>query len=275
MDPIGVLRDRFKYFFDDRPVAKPPTPSMAREIDPYAIPISRTMELHTLHFVTATAPRAVAKPVATAVVSGRLYTQNPKEVGACTTTPTPRDVVAILKEKWLQLSDAGARTLAAQFMGETGNGRFCFNWNLGNEKATPAEPHYFLRDVWEVESPARAARHVADSNGLARLSTPEETRTRGWSCPAGKEVVVYEPPHAETRFRAYDALGDGAQKWIARYQRTATHDPTFLPALNAGDTAAVAHALKRAGYYSDGETHYAASMAHKKAELDRTLGPAL
>lgn len=45
-----------------------------------------------------------------------------------------------------------------------------------------------------------------------------------------------------------------------------------LAAINRGDTAAVAHALEQAGYYTAGEGDYARLMTVKKAEIDRTLG---
>jgi hypothetical protein len=46
----------------------------------------------------------------------------------------------------------------------------------------------------------------------------------------------------------------------------------FIP-LNAGNIAAVAHALKQVRYYTAGEADYARAMTRKKAGIDRVLGP--
>ena len=43
--------------------------------------------------------------------------------------------------------------------------------------------------------------------------------------------------------------------------------------MNAGDTAGVAHAMKRVGYYSGNEGLYKKLMKDAKANLDRQLGP--
>ncbi|HKB12226.1 MAG TPA: hypothetical protein VKD69_16305 [Vicinamibacterales bacterium] len=203
---------------------------------------------------------------------GTKYTNDPNEVPTRTTTPSIRDVHSMVRLAWSQLNDAGARTLTAQFMAETGGGKYCFNWNLGNVKAGAGEPHMYLRNVWEVVSPSAAQQHVAGAGGLAHIATDAEIRQHGWSHPGGTAVVVFQPPHAQCRFRAYTSLQDGAQRWMRHHQAIAARDATYLPALNAADIAAVAHALKQAGYYTAGEADYARAMTAKKADVDRTLG---
>ena len=70
-----------------------------------------------------------------------LFTTNPNEVPTAQTTPSAADVVAMLLKCWPDLSQNGARTLAAQFMAETGGGKFCFNWNLGNVNSGVTSSH--------------------------------------------------------------------------------------------------------------------------------------
>lgn len=152
--------------------------------------------------------------------------------------------------------------------------RYCFNWNLGNVKAGPNDPHMYLRGVWEVDSPEGAQAQAARANGLAHVATPAEVKEHGWACPPGKAVVVFDPPHAQCRFRAYGSLQEGASRWLGHHRAMAAKDPGFLAAINRGDTAAVAHTLKQARYYTGGEADYARLMAAKKTEIDRTLGPA-
>jgi hypothetical protein len=202
---------------------------------------------------------------------GTKYTNNPNEVVTRTTTPLPRDVVAMLAQAWPQLNNAGARTLTAQFMAETGGGKYCFNWNLGNVKAGANEPHMYLRGVWEVSAPAAGQNAVAGAGGLAHIATDAEIKQHGWSHPSGTSVVVFQPPHPQCRFRAYVSLADGAQRWMRHHQSIALRNPTYLASLNAADIAAVAHALKQAGYYTAGEGDYARAMASRKAEVDRAL----
>ena len=203
---------------------------------------------------------------------GHKYTSNPNEVVTRTTIPTAFDVVTLL-QAWAQLTNNGARTLTAQFMHETGGGKYCFNWNLGNVKEiTGNAPHMYLRNVWEVYGPEQAQALVAQANGLGHVATSEEITQHGWSCPAGKAVAVFQPPHPICRFRAYASLAEGAQRWLNNHKSYAQRVPNYVTSLNAGDIAAVARVLKNVGYYTGGEADYTRGMTRFKAEIDRTLG---
>jgi hypothetical protein len=199
------------------------------------------------------------------------FTDNPQEVPTKTTTPSAADVVSMLLQAWTDLKPDGARTLTAQFMAETGEGRFCFNWNLGNVKSGPDDPHMYLHNVWECDTDAGAQSQVAQSNGLAQIATADDIKKHGWDCV--NVVVVFQPPHPQCRFRAYSSLADGAQRWLTHHKGIAQKDAGFLAALNSGNTAAVAHALKLAHYYTASETSYAQGMAAQKAKIDAMLGP--
>jgi hypothetical protein len=193
-------------------------------------------------------------------------------VAAVTTKPKLREVVATLRATWPELGDQGARTLAAQFMAETGGGRFCFNWNVGNIRARPNEPHMYLRNVWEVVSPEGAAGAVAAGHGNARVASSAEIKRHGWACPTGKMVVVFDGHHPHCRFRAYPSLEEGMRGWVGHHRALAKKDPDYLAALNRGDTDSVAHTLKHAHYYTASATDYAHAMGARKEEIDRTLG---
>jgi peptidoglycan hydrolase-like protein with peptidoglycan-binding domain len=214
-------------------------------------------------------PSGAASPGASA--GGRKYTANPNEVATKTTTPTSRQVVDMLHSNWGALTENGARTLTAQFMAETGGGKYCFNWNLGNVKAGASQPHMYLRNVWECGSAAEAQAQVAKGNGLARIATADEIKKHGWKCP--DVVMVFDPPHPTSRFRAYASLEDGAQLWLDHHELIAGKNPTYVTALNAGDIGAVARALKQARYYTAAEADYARAMTRTKADIDRALGP--
>jgi hypothetical protein len=261
MGPIGNIRERLRDPCLDHDFGEAPADVAARESPREFLPY--------LQFARAELERA--KPAETRA-GGIRYTGHPHEVPVKTTTPKPVEVVSALHEAWPALTYEGARTLAAQFMAETGNGRYCFDWNLGNVKSGPNEPHMYLRNVWEVMSPERAKAEVERAKGLAHVATTDEIKSRGWSCPAGQAVVVFQPPDPQCRFRAYASFAEGARKWLDYHQAIARNDPTFLASVNRGDTAAVAHALKRAHCYTAAEADYARLMAAKKTELDRALG---
>lgn len=243
---------------------------MSKTPDGRVDPGGRTLE--ALNTVASGKPYS-PKPGAAAGGPAKKHTTNPLEVLTERTTPTARDVVAVLKLNWTELTENGARTLTAQFMHETGGGKYCFNWNLGNVKSGPNDPHMYLRGVWEVDSPDQAASQVAKSSGLGRIATDDEIKKNGWSCPAGKNVVVFSPPHAQCRFRAYTSLQEGAQKWMNHHKSIANNNKNYLAEVNGGDTAAVAKSLKKVGYYTGGEADYARSMKSQKAAIDKSLGP--
>jgi hypothetical protein len=204
-------------------------------------------------------------------MAGTAFTTNPNEVPTQQTTPAVADVVAMLLQVWSDLKPNGARTLAAQFMAETGGGRFCFNWNLGNVKAGPNDSHMYLKNVWECDTPAGAATQVQNAGGLAHIATPQEIQQHGWTC--NQSVVVFQPPHAQCRFRAYASLALGAQLWLGHHQKIAQTNPAYLTAINAGDIPTVAHILSLAHYYTAPEAAYAQGMISQKKVIDQTLGP--
>jgi len=205
-------------------------------------------------------------------MAGTVFTTNPNEVPTQQTTPAVADVVAMLLQVWSDLKPNGARTLAAQFMVETGGGRFCFNWNLGNVKAGPNDPHMYLKNLWECYPPADAATQVQNSGGLAHIATPQEIQQHGWNCNQNV-VVVFEPPHAQCRFHAYPSLALGAQLWLGHHQKIAQTNADYLTAINAGDLPTVAHILSLAHYYTAPEAAYVQGMTSQKKVIDQTLGP--
>jgi hypothetical protein len=179
----------------------------------------------------------------------------------------------MLRASWSELTAAGARTLAAQWAGETGWGQSCFNWNLGNVKAGPDDPHMYLAGVWEVFGSNRAAQSAVDNSaGFAHVATADEIRKHGWTVQGGQAIAVFYPPHPQCRFRSYSNFQQGAEQWVHRYQRIARRNPDFLTAVNAGDVPGTAHALAQVHYYTLDETAYANTMARNKAEIDRRLG---
>jgi hypothetical protein len=204
------------------------------------------------------------------------YTENPNELPTKNTAPPPADCVRLLHANWAELNEVGARVLTAQCMHETGEGKYCFNWNLGNVKCKKDEtniPHHYLRDVWEILGKDGATNMVIASEGLGYIASEAEAKKRGWTHSSGKVVAVFEPPHYVCRFKSYASFEDGSKRWIAHHKTVAAKFPTYLETLNSGDCAATANLLKRASYYTGDEGAYAKSMTSMKAKIDRQLGP--
>ncbi len=225
--------------------------------------------------VVPTPPSSPAPASATVVPKGdgKKFTTSPNEVTTVRTTPTIGEVVGVLKSGWPDLTELGARTLASQWGAETGFGKYCFNYNLGNVKATADEPHMYLHGVWELLSPSGADKAVAGASGLAHIASDDEIKKHGWVVGASQRIVVFEPPHAASRFRAYNTLAEGCAKYIARHTGYAKANAGYLDAINAGNTDQVAHILKVIGYYTATEASYKAGMKRCKGTIDKALGP--
>jgi hypothetical protein len=203
---------------------------------------------------------------------GKKYTTNPNEVTTVRTTPTIGEVVGVLKSGWPDLTELGARTLASQWAAETAFGRYCFNFNLGNVKAKSDEQHMYLHGVWELLDPSAADSAVAAAAGLAHIASDAEIKEHKWVVGATQRIVVFEPPHVASRFRAYDSLADGCAKYVARHIGYSKKQAGYLDAINAGDTDQVAHILKVLKYYTATEASYKAGMKRCKATIDAKLG---
>lgn len=210
---------------------------------------------------------------------GSLYTDDPLEVRTQQTRLDPGgDVVPALREAWAEIGEAGARTLAAQYSIESGAGRHCFNFNLGNRKATAREPHMYLRGVWEGLDRVDFERMRAASFGeLTREEPSIDAQKKGHVVPVGKLVVVLDPPHPSARFRAYPSLAKGVEGFIELHKRIGAKIPAYLSALRAGDCHAVATILgsPKVRYYTGNVEAYAQGMINQRDIIIEGLGPIL
>jgi hypothetical protein len=221
------------------------------------------------------APGDRTAPKTTTLPQGdrKKYTDNANERTTVRTTPSIAEIVTQLQASWPELTEVGARTLASQWGAETSFGKYMFNYNAGNVKATADQPHMYLHGVWEVMSATAADKAAATAGKLAHIATEKEQKAHGWRCNDTQKIVVFDPPHAAARFRAYDSLADGLDRYVTMHQKYATSNSEYLPAILAGDTDKVAHILRMKGYYTANESDYKAGMRRCKATIDKTLGP--
>jgi hypothetical protein len=215
-------------------------------------------------------PRTRAANGAT-VGGATIHTSSPHDIGVRTTTSPPREVVALIRKHWPQLTEAGARTLAAQWAGETNFGKNCFSFNFGNVKCVDTkQDHMYLARIWEVaHSDADAARMRAAGGYEA-----DDRFKRDLGLPLTMRVIRFDPPHPTTRFRAFKSADEGMAFWVAYKQKIAVQHPEYVDALNRGDVAAVAHVLAKAKYATAPEPLYRDAMIRCRKTIDGLLGGA-
>ncbi len=211
-------------------------------------------------------------------VPGELYTDDPNERRTQKTRVDPgSQVVPVLRAIWPEVGELGARVLAAQFSLETGSGRHCYNFNLGNHKAGPSEPHMFLRGVWEGVTRAEYERFRASEKfgALVREETAKESAAKGHGIRPGHIVIVLAPPHPAARFRANATVQEGVERFVGLHRRIASKNPPFLAALRAGNTQLAARILGSPGvrYYTANVDAYAQGMQNQRDIIDEGLGP--
>lgn len=209
---------------------------------------------------------------------GTRYTEDPLEAPTRQTRIDPAgDLVPALRQVWPAIGEEGARTLAAQFSLETGAGRHCYNFNLGNHKGSAKAPHMYLRGVWEGLDSDEVARLRKDPlfGKLVREESEEDIRKKGHVVPKGKLVVVLDPPHPGARFRAYPNLLSGVEQFASLHRKIGAKNEPYMEALRAGDTRGVARLLGSSAirYYTGNVDAYAQGMANHRAILDEGLGP--
>lgn len=122
----------------------------------------------------------------------------------------------------------------AQWAIETGQGKSCWNNNIGNVKYSPSKissnddhiKYMMLSNVWEIIN--------------------------------GKKII-YNPPHKATWFRSFDSLSDGVAFHLdvlknKRYK-------SAWSAIEMGSPVDFAHLLKVANYYTAPESDYVRAIA--------------
>lgn len=167
------------------------------------------------------------------------------------------------------LSVASVLVLLAQFALETGRGKSCYNFNLGNVKAaTPTVEHvYFYCN--EILSPKEAnrllGRAARRSDGSGLLDTAVNI-TASTARTDGRVVVDFWPDSPVTRFRRFASLDDGALFYFSFLRDRYTKAWTYVL---AGDPRAFVAALKASNYFTADEAKYAAAVLSLVAEFSK------
>jgi hypothetical protein len=172
-------------------------------------------------------------------------------------------------------SKEAAGVLWAHFAGETGDGVFCWNHNLGNVKHVPGSGVTFmsLAGVWEciplpdedkdgdidaVDRVMLVARMVR--SGLWR---EDSSADHAKACGASRVSMLASGDNAMSWFRAYASLEEGMNAFVARKANPANRYSSAWPYALAGDHNGYARELGRKKYYTASPDAYAAAMARK------------
>lgn len=155
------------------------------------------------------------------------------------TVVTPMQLLAALESADPSLTRESRLTLLSQWALETGRGRSCHCFNLGNVKGRPGG---------------------ADGHSWTFFRCDERLNgVRVW----------FDPPDPACCFRAYDSLDEGCADYLGQLRGRFGF---AWPAVLAGDPVDFAHRLKVARYYTSTEAQYARNLAALYREFDRTIG---
>lgn len=150
---------------------------------------------------------------------------------------TQKEFIKSLIEAWKNIYDVlpdkkQIGVIFAQWSIETGQGKFCWNNNIGNVKYIPSKnpendnvEYMMLKNTWEI--------------------------IKG-------QKVVFQPPSPQTWFRAFDTLADGVTFHV-NFLRGNKYAKVWT-AVEAGDPDTFAHLLKEAKYYTAPEILYVKNM---------------
>jgi hypothetical protein len=174
------------------------------------------------------------------------------------TTCTPEEMFDALGYAWVQLFNETPKKesllcLLCQWALETGWGKECYAWNIGNFKSSDGDGRdftYYKCD--ERFEPPQASHYVAGaqprSDGSGKPNCVFESNNKD-----GTVSVYFWPDHPVSRFRAYHTLHAGAIDYVSSlFNRF----KLAWPAIKAGDPDQFVHQLKAQGYFTADENSY-------------------
>lgn len=193
------------------------------------------------------------------------------------TVPSPMEFCRALLVEWPEATKEGSGVLYSQFAGETGDGKFCWNWNLGNVKApNTANQHadidyVSLVGVWEGFS-FKDENHDGFINEQDRVMfIARMVQTGYWredmdqshqsAVGASRVSLIATQKNAAAWFLAFDSLNDGMHRYVQ--DRKYGHWASTWPFIEAGDVRGYAQALGKMHYYTTSPESYAAALVQK------------
>jgi hypothetical protein len=199
-----------------------------------------------------------------------------KRLNAEVTAVTFSEVAHALEAAWTERLGRAPRReslclLLAQSALETGHWKTAYCHNLGNAKASPAwKGDHCFYPADEIVDEHRAAQALAlrapRTDGVAGHDV-ELTRLR-----SGQVQVTLHPDHPWCRFRAFDALQEGARDYLDLLLR---RFEGAWSAVEAGDPKGFVCALHELHYFTTSVERYLPPLQQLFTQFSKTLaGPA-
>jgi hypothetical protein len=185
------------------------------------------------------------------------------------TTCTPEQMFHALAMAWVEMFDEVPKinsilVLLCQWALETGWGKSCHCWNIGNFKSHDGDGYDYVYYKCDERYPEAQAKqyltsvgvrvHIGsdgmpdgpDSSGLPNAALESKNSDGTWT-------IYFWPDHPVSRFRASITIEDGVKIYLAsmfnRFSKA-------WPAVKAGDPDAFVHLLKLQGYFTADEEQY-------------------
>ncbi len=193
-----------------------------------------------------------------------------------------KDFARALLEVWPEATKAQAGVLWAHFAGETGDGKYCWNWNLGNVKHVQGDgfDYVALAGVWEgfkvgdedddgdVDEVDRALflARLERSGMWTRDPSPDHARAVG---PLKLSVLATKGNPA-TWFKSYASLEEGMRAFVDAKRRPGGRYSSAWQFVLAGNPEEYGRELGRKGYYTASQDAYARSMRAKFTQWEQS-----
>lgn len=194
------------------------------------------------------------------------------------TTPTMKEFWGALLQAWPEASREGASVLWSHFAAETGSGKHCYNFNLGNYKHVRGDGHDYvsLLGVWEGFRVGDEDRDGDIDEDDRRLLIERLSRTGAWkwdpssahqmAVGKGKVSMIASPQNPATWFRAYTSLEEGMRAFVDQKRKPGQRYSSAWPYIERGDAEGYAHELGRKGYYTASPAVYARALLARQSE---------
>lgn len=200
-----------------------------------------------------------------------------KRVPTVRTSLSVGDFAIGVLRAWPEVEKAQAGVLWSHFAVECGDGRSCWNYNLGNVKHVAGDGHDFvaLHGVWEGATVSEAARLVAAGHWREDADASHQK-----AVGPGKVAIAATDDNPATWFRAYETLDEGMRAFLNLKKNPESRYHAAWAFVLDGDATAYARTLGRLGYYTASPDIYAANMSAKwsawmGAETFETIADAL
>lgn len=170
-----------------------------------------------------------------------------RELPAIPTPVSEFDLYSALKKASPDLSKDALSVLIAHWALETGRGKKCIAYNIGNIKCPDEhKSNYCYFVTFERLSSREAADYVAKS-------TEENHAVITVSLPSGNCLVTFYPNHPACRFCAYETLDEGVADYLLHLK---TRFAACWHFVEEGNVIQFCHSLKEQGYYTASEAVY-------------------